>query len=91
MTPSGSCWNVSQATISRSNQTISRAQRQRRARTGCSSRRGRADRPWEEIWERTIEVDVVLPRVAEYGASPSQLSYFVAKMSESWEVWYQIH
>jgi hypothetical protein len=45
----------------------------------------------EEIWERTIEVDVVLPRVAEYSASLSQLSYFVAKMSESWEVWYQIH
>jgi hypothetical protein len=36
---------------------------------------------------RSIEVDVVLPKLAKVSASLSQLTYFVAKTSGGWTVW----
>jgi hypothetical protein len=36
---------------------------------------------------RSVEVDVVLPRVATVSASLSQLTYFVAKTAQGWAVW----
>jgi hypothetical protein len=36
---------------------------------------------------RSIEVDVVLPKIAKISASLSQLTYFVAKTSQGWTVW----
>jgi hypothetical protein len=36
---------------------------------------------------RSVEVDVVLPRVAKVSASLSQLTYFVAKTTQGWTVW----
>jgi hypothetical protein len=36
---------------------------------------------------RSVEVDVVLPRVAKVSASLSQLTYFVAKTAQGWTVW----
>ena len=39
------------------------------------------------VAERTVEVDVVLPRLARVSASLSQLTYFVARTSSGWTVW----
>jgi hypothetical protein len=36
---------------------------------------------------RSVEVDVVLPKVAKISASLSQLTYFVAKTAQGWTVW----
>jgi hypothetical protein len=36
---------------------------------------------------RSVEVDVVLPRLARVSASLSELTYFVAKTPSGWEVW----
>jgi hypothetical protein len=36
---------------------------------------------------RSVEVDVVLPRVAKVSASLSQLTYFVARTAQGWTVW----
>src|SRR5581483_9141860 len=35
----------------------------------------------------SFEVDVVLPRIAKVSASLSELTYFVARTSDSWTVW----
>ena len=51
------------------------------ARTACG----------EEVRSRTVEVDVVLPRLEQVSASLSQLSYFVSRTSEGWVVWQRIH
>jgi len=40
---------------------------------------------------RTVEVDVVLPRLERMSVSPSQLSYFVSRTPDSWTVWQRIH
>jgi hypothetical protein len=39
------------------------------------------------VAERTIEVDVTLPKLAQMSASLSQLTYFVARTPEGWTVW----
>jgi hypothetical protein len=51
------------------------------ARTACG----------EQIFRRTVEVDVVLPRLEQVSASLSQLSYFVSRTREGWAVWQRIH
>ena len=51
------------------------------ARTSCGA----------EIRQRTVEVDVVLPRLERISASLSQLSYFVSRTSGGWVVWQRIH
>jgi hypothetical protein len=51
------------------------------ARTACGA----------EVFRRTIEVDVVLPRLERVSASLSQLSYFVSRTREGWRVWQRIH
>jgi hypothetical protein len=43
------------------------------------------------VRSRTVEVDVVLPRLERVGASLSQLSYFVSRTSAGWVVWQRIH
>jgi hypothetical protein len=44
-----------------------------------------------EVFRRTAEVDVVLPRLERVSASLSQLSYFVSRTREGWVVWQRIH
>jgi len=44
-----------------------------------------------EVGARTVEVDVVLPKLERVSASLSQLSYFVAKTPRGWTVWQRIH
>lgn len=44
-----------------------------------------------EVFRRTIEVDVVLPRLERVSASLSQLSYFVSRTRDGWVVWQRIH
>jgi hypothetical protein len=39
------------------------------------------------VADRTVEVDVVLPKLAQVSASLSQLTYFVARTSAGWTVW----
>ncbi len=39
------------------------------------------------VANRSVEVDVTLPRVAKISASLSELTYFVAKTSSGWTVW----
>lgn len=39
------------------------------------------------VANRSVEVDVVLPRVAKTSASLSQLTYFVARTRQGWTVW----
>jgi hypothetical protein len=51
------------------------------ARTACGA----------QVFRRTVEVDVVLPRLEALGASLSQLSYFVSRTPEGWVVWQRIH
>jgi hypothetical protein len=51
------------------------------ARTACG----------DEVRRRTVEVDVVLPRLERVSASLSQLSYFVSRTSGGWVVWQRIH
>lgn len=51
------------------------------ARTACG----------EEVRSRTVEVDIVLPRLERVSASLSQLSYFVSRTSGGWVVWQRIH
>ena len=36
---------------------------------------------------RSVEVDVVLPRIAKVSASVSELTYFVAETPQGWTVW----
>jgi hypothetical protein len=43
------------------------------------------------VGARTVEVDVVLPRLEKISASLSQLSYFVARTPAGWTVWQRIH
>jgi hypothetical protein len=45
----------------------------------------------ETVRRRTVEVDVVLPRLEPVSASLSQLSYFVSKTSQGWVAWQRIH
>jgi len=45
----------------------------------------------ENVRSRTVEVDVVLPRLERVSASLSQLSYFVSRTSGGWVVWQRIH
>lgn len=45
----------------------------------------------ESVRSRTVEVDVVLPRLEGLSASLSQLSYFVSRTSDGWVVWQRIH
>jgi hypothetical protein len=45
----------------------------------------------EAVGRRTVEVDVVLPRLERVSASLSQLSYFVSRTSGGWVVWQRIH
>jgi hypothetical protein len=51
------------------------------ARTACGA----------EVFRRTVEVDVVLPRLERVSASLSQLSYFVSRTRSGWVVWQRIH
>jgi hypothetical protein len=51
------------------------------ARTACGA----------QVFRRTLEVDVVLPRLERVSASLSQLSYFVSRTREGWTVWQRIH
>jgi hypothetical protein len=51
------------------------------ARTACGA----------EVATRTVEVDVVLPRLERVSASLSQLSYFVSRTPDGWVVWQRIH
>jgi hypothetical protein len=51
------------------------------ARTACG----------EQVFRRTVEVDVVLPRLERVSASLSQLSYFVSRTPSGWVVWQRIH
>jgi hypothetical protein len=44
-----------------------------------------------EVFRRTVEVDVVLPRLERVSASLSQLSYFVSRTRSGWIVWQRIH
>jgi hypothetical protein len=39
------------------------------------------------VAERSVEVDVVLPKLAQVSASLSQLTYFVARTEQGWVVW----
>jgi hypothetical protein len=39
------------------------------------------------VGSRTVEVDIVLPRIAKVSASLSELTYFAAKTSQGWTVW----
>ena len=39
------------------------------------------------VASRSVEVDVVLPRLAKVSASLSQLTYFVARTTRGWVVW----
>jgi len=39
------------------------------------------------VASRSVEVDVVLPKVAKVSASLSELTYFVAKTPQGWSVW----
>jgi hypothetical protein len=39
------------------------------------------------VSDRTVEVDVVLPKLAKVSASLSQLAYFAARTPEGWTVW----
>jgi hypothetical protein len=41
----------------------------------------------EEVFRRTVEVDVVRPRVADVSASLSQLAYLVWRTDDGWVVW----
>jgi hypothetical protein len=45
----------------------------------------------DTVRRRTVEVDVVLPRLEQVSASLSQLSYFVSKTSQGWVAWQRIH
>jgi len=45
----------------------------------------------DTVRRRTVEVDVVLPRLEQVSASLSQLSYFVSRTSDDWVVWQRIH
>jgi hypothetical protein len=45
----------------------------------------------ETVRLRTVEVDVVLPRLEQVSASLSQLSYFVSRTSQGWVAWQRIH
>jgi hypothetical protein len=45
----------------------------------------------ETVRRRTVEVDVVLPRLERVSASLSQLSYFVSKTPQGWVAWQRIH
>jgi hypothetical protein len=40
-----------------------------------------------QVAARTVEVDVVLPKLAKVSASLSQLTYFAARTPEGWTVW----
>ena len=42
------------------------------------------------VANRSVEVDVTLPRVAKVSASLSQLTYFVARTSNGWTVWEKV-
>ena len=42
------------------------------------------------VASRSVEVDVVLPRVAKVSASLSQLTYFAAKTAQGWTVWERV-
>lgn len=63
------------------------------AALGASMPRGGAARTacGAQVFRRTVEVDVVLPRLERVGASLSQLSYFVSRTPEGWVVWQRIH
>lgn len=39
------------------------------------------------VAERSVEVDVTLPKLAAVSASLSELTYFVARTSSGWQVW----
>jgi hypothetical protein len=43
------------------------------------------------VGARTVEVDVVLPKLERISASLSQLSFFVARTPGGWTVWQRIH
>ena len=43
------------------------------------------------VANRTVEVDVVLPKLERISASLSQLTYFVAKTPGGWTVWERVH
>jgi hypothetical protein len=43
------------------------------------------------VGARTVEVDVVLPKLERISASLSQLSYFLARTPAGWTVWQRIH
>jgi len=43
------------------------------------------------VANRSVEVDVTLPRVAKVSASLSQLAYFVARIGGGWTVWERVH
>jgi hypothetical protein len=43
------------------------------------------------VAQRTVEVDVVLPKLERISASLSQLTYFVAKTPDGWTVWERVH
>lgn len=45
----------------------------------------------DAVRRRTVEVDVVLPKLERVSASLSQLSYFVSRTSGGWTVWQRIH
>lgn len=45
----------------------------------------------DTVRRRTVEVDVVLPRLEQVSASLSQLSYFVSRTSQGWVAWQRIH
>jgi hypothetical protein len=63
------------------------------ATLGAEMPRGGAARAacGESVRNRTVEVDVVLPRLERISASLSQLSYFVSRTSAGWVVWQRIH
>ena len=63
------------------------------ATLGAAMPRGGAARAscGEAVRSRTVEVDVVLPRLERVSASLSQLSYFVSRTSAGWVVWQRIH
>lgn len=63
------------------------------ATLGAAMPRGGAARAacGEQVRQRTVEVDVVLPRLERISASLSQLSYFVSRTPDGWTVWQRIH
>jgi hypothetical protein len=63
------------------------------AALGADMPRGGAAREacGERVFRRTVEVDVVLPRLEQVSASLSQLSYFVSRTPSGWTVWQRIH